>query len=447
MNDGLTSLNTGLGGERSKLHSLSYSAPIEDLQQYRNAYRTSPLAKRIVEQPAKDAFRKWRAWQADPVQISAIEATEKRLAVRDVLERAQIEARLTGKCFVYMAVNGDEERTDEPINPDRVKKDGLSRIVMLTRTEVADGEIDYNALSETYGQPQYYEVMGQLGLQRIHPSRLVIFYGNERPYDYSLGKQADSVLMSLMPAIARHEVLPDIVADMMFEACVDVVTVPGLADMMRDPDEEDALIRRFATAKMLKSNNRVTLLNGSISEGQNSEAWQQKQISFATLPDVIHADQIELCAATGVPHALLFGQSSGGLGSTGDMELSSYYDQVNSVQTNDIEPAITTLDECIIRDALGSRPKDIWYSWNSLWQITDKEKAEIGDKIASKWQKLVQAGVFPADAVTDAVINDMTESGVGGGIEQTYADWVAGGGLEDLDEEEEVENGVDTAAT
>lgn len=421
-NDGLQSLQAGLGTDRSKLYGLTYAAPVENLQQYRNAYRTSPIAKRVVEQPARDAFRKWRAWQAEASQISAIEKTEKRLAVRDVLERAYIEARLTGKCYVYMAIKGDEERTEEPLNPERVKKDGLSRVVMLTRGEVAEGDIDIDALSSTYGQPRWYDVMSTSQLVRIHPSRLVIFYGDERPYDFAVGRQADSVLMSLMHPIMRHEAMNDLVGDMMFEACVDVVTVPGLFDMTRDPDEETALLKRFALAKQMKANSRITLLNGSISEAQNSETWEQKQISFATLPDVIKTDQIELCAATGIPHALLFGQSSGGLGSTGDMELSSYYDRINSTQTNDIEPAITILDECIIRSALGSRPEDIWYQWNSLWQVSDKEKAEIGEKIANKWNTAIQAGL-PPDAAIPSLVNELTEAGVGGGVEQHYADW------------------------
>lgn len=433
----------GLGTDRSKLYGLSYAAPVENLQQYRNAYRTSPLAKRIVDQPAKDAFRKWRAWQAEANQISAIEKTEKRLAVRDILERASIEARLTGKCYVYMAIKGDEERTDEPLNPERVKRDGLSRIVMLTRAEVAEGDIDMDAMSSTYGQPRWYDVMSTSQLVRIHPSRLVIFYGDERPYDFSLGKQADSVLMSILNPIMRHEAMNDLVGDMMFESCVDVVTVPGLAEMMQDPDEEAALLKRFSLAKQMKSNSRVTLLNGSISETQNSEEWQQKQISFTTLPDVIKTDQYELCAATGIPHALLFGQSSGGLGSTGKMELSSYYDRINSTQTNDIEPAITILDECIIRSALGNRPDDIWYQWNSLWQVSDKEKAEIGKLVSDKWKVAIDAGM-PPDAVIPSFVNDLTEAGIGGGIEQHYADWMAGGvELDPAMEEEEQETPVD----
>jgi hypothetical protein len=58
----------------------------------------------------------------------------------------------------------------------------------------------------------------------------------------------------------------------------------------------------------------------------------------------------------------------------------------------------------------------------------------IGDKVAAKWERLVRAGVFPAEAVTQAVINDMTESGVGGGIEQAYSDWVSAGGMEELED-------------
>jgi phage-related protein (TIGR01555 family) len=266
---------------------------------------------------------------------------------------------------------------------------------------------------------------------------MVIFWGNERPYDFSAGKQADSVLMSLLHPIKRHEAMSDLIGDMMFEACVDVVKVPGLFQMVQDPEQEAALLKRFGVAKQMKSNNRITLLHTSTTEAERGEEWEQKTISFATLPDVLRADQFELCAAARQPHALLFGQSSGGLGSTGDMELSSYYDSVNTIQTNDIEPAINTLDECILRDALGTRPADIWYQWNSLWQISDKERSEIGSAIADKWQKLVNAGVFPSDAVTDAVINDLTEAGVGGGIEQTYQDWLDEGGMRDDPMEED----------
>ena len=442
VNDSLTNLVTGLGTDRSKSYSNSYVRAVEDVNQYLLAYENSDLARTIVAQPAKDCFRKWREWQADPKQISLIEKTEKRIDVRGQLEKCKIEANLRGKAYLYISVKNDDP--EQPLNLARVKKDMLDDVRVLTRNDISEGIIDTNPLSSTYGKPEYYEVASSDNMVRIHPSRIIVMLGREKPYNFMAGEDGNSVLKATLDDIMRHEATVDAVADLVQEACVDVVSVPGLSEIAADPDELNNLITRFGLMKQMKSNNRISLLNSSLSKEQNGEEWDQKQISFATLPDVIRQSQEELSAVAGIPRALLFGVSSGGLGSTGNLELSSYYDTVNSVQTNDIEPAIYVLDECIIRSALGSRPDDIWYKWASLWQISDAEKADIGDKIASKWQKLVKSGVFPADAVTGAVINDLTESGVGGGIEQAYSEWLNNGGMDELTEED-IENDINSA--
>lgn len=451
ISDGLSNVVTGIGTDRSKSYSTTYTAPVQQDQVYINAFRCSKLARRVVEQPAKDAFRKWRAWQsASDAQISAIEATERRLDVRGKLEQCMMLARLLGKAYLYISIKGDEDRTEEPLNPERIRRDAINHITVLTKSEVAEGLVDINSLSPTYGQPEYYEITGASSLVRVHPTRLVIFYGAERPYEFLQGRDADSVLMSTLPAIARHELMVDTVADLMQEACVDVITVPDLWNMMQDAEGEALVIRRFTEMKRLKSNNRVTLLHGSASPDVPTEEWNTKQISFATLPDVIETDQKELCAVAEMPHALLFGSSAGGLGSTGDMELSNYYDRINTIQSNDIQPSIHILDECIIRSSLGSRPPDIHYAWESLWQMSDKEKAEIGKLIADKWNVAIQAGL-PPDAAIPSLVNDLTESGVGGGVEKNYEEWFNAGGeldpAQDDQDDMEADDGDDTATS
>jgi phage-related protein (TIGR01555 family) len=430
--DGLQNLATGAGTDRSKAYSTSYVSVTEDMQQYLYAYEQEPLARRIVEQPAKDTFRKWRAWQADPVQIGLIEKLEKRLNVRAKLERAKIEANLRGKAYLYISIKNDDP--NQPLNLERVRREMLDDVRVLTRHDVSEGLIDTDALSPTYGKPEYYEIATSKNFVRIHPSRMVVFLGAEKPYDFLSGEDGDSVLKATLPAIKRHRTMVDTVADMMEEAVVDVISVPGLFKLMQDPDEETAIINRFALMKQMKSNRRVTLLDAADTDQENSEEWTQKQISFATIPEVIKTDQIELCAVANIPRALMFGVSEGGLGSTGNLELTSYYDMINTIQTNDIEPAIYNLDECIIRSALGTRPDDVWYTWNSLWQVSDKERHENGAAIAKKWTDLINSGAIPAEAATMAVINDLTENNVGGGIEQVYNDWLVAGGMEDGDQ-------------
>lgn len=442
INDGLQSFTSGLGTARDKLSTVEYTQPVRGNDaQLQAAYEGAWLPKRIVDQFAEDATRKWRAWQADPDQITLLDRTEKRLDLRAKLERCMILARLWGRAHVYIGIDGQEP--GEELRPETVGRDRLSRLTVMSRREISDGDIDDDPFSPYYGTPRYYEVTSpSRGMVRIHPSRLVTLYGAERPSDMVFGRNGDSVLTALWQAIVQHDATIANIAGLVFDARVDVITVPGLARLLSDPETEQQILSRFSLMAQMKGNQRITLLNASESPDTPSETWEQKNTGFATLPDIIDRMQQQVSGAAKMPRALLFGTGAGGLGSTGELELSAYYDQIATVQSNEIEPAMIVLDECLIRSALGNRPPELWYQWSSLWQTSDRERAEIGDKIASKWQKLIQSQAIPADVATMAIINDLTESGVGGGIENAYKDWIAAGGTRDREDSEDMINGA-----
>jgi uncharacterized protein len=435
INDGLKNLVSGMGTDRDKSVHTTYTLPTVDKAQYAYAYRGAWLPRKVVAQVSEDAFRKWRDWQAEPDQISAIEQREKALRAREKLQRAHTMARLFGRAFVYISVKGDEDRTEEPLNIDRVRRGSISFLQVLLDTEVAEGEIETDPLSPEYGEPKYYEISGTGALTRVHPSRMVIFYGAERPQDYIFGREADSVLTAALPAIKRHDATVANVAGLVFEARVDVITIPGLAELLQDSDTETSLLQRFALMAQMKGNNGLVMLNGTTTPGDPSEEWEQKNATFTTLPDIITKAQEEVSAAARIPRAILFGTGAGGLGATGDLELSAYYDHINTLQSTIIEPSMTILDECLIRDALGTRPPEIWYSWSSLWQMSDKEKAEIGSNIVKKWTEAAKIGA--AEPIWQACVNELTEAGVGGGIEMFMNEWTEGGGA-DVEEPEDL---------
>jgi phage-related protein (TIGR01555 family) len=444
INDGFQNVVANLGTARDKAAHGEYSRPqYSQQEQFNIAYEYAWLPRRVVSQVAEDAFRKWREWNAKPEQITAIEREEKRLKLRDIGERAYNDARLRGKSFVYISVKGDENNVDKPLNLNRIRLGDINHLTHLTRDDVADGEIDIDPISPTFGEPQYYEI-ASTQLTRIHPSRLVVFKGDPRPASFLRGAEANSVLSASMDAIKRHDATVANIASLVYEARVDVITVPGLAEMLVDPDEEQRLMRRFSLMAQMKGNNGLVMLNGSASPDSPSEEWEQKNTTFATLPDIIEKAQEEVSAAARIPRALLFGVSTGGMGSTGDLELSNYYDFINTIQTNHVEPSMNVLDEALIRSALGDRPDDVWYDWRSLWQMSDKEKAEIGKMIADKWKVAIDAGL-PPDAAIPSLVNDLTETGVGGGVEQHFNDWLATGG-DDLEQQEgQPEDGTDNS--
>ena len=113
-----------------------------------------------------------------------------------------------------------------------------------------------------------------------------------------------------------------------------------------------------------------------------------------------------------------------GLSGSGDGDERVYYDRINQSQENDIGPAMAVLDECIIWQALGSRPSDIYYSWAPLRQSTAAERADVFSKTATALRALAgtQAGeIIPIDALSDAAVNEFTEMGVLPGLDQGIA--------------------------
>ena len=444
ISDSLSSTVAGLGTSRDKSSTVSYSAPSLQDQELINAYNGAWLPRKIVDQVANDAFRKWRAWQGDTAINGKIEQEEKRLDLRSKLERAQVLARLLGRAHVYFDLGDDPA---QPAMIDRVKLGGIRFATVLSRREVSDGDIDDDPMSPYYGLPKYYELMSPtLGLVRIHPSRLVTFWGDDDPRDMLYGRRGASVLQAAFPAIKRHDSTVANVAGLVFEARVDVITVPDLAVLLQDQAQSQAILDRFRLMATMKGNNGLVLLSGSANKDVPGETWDTKPTTFATLPEIIEKAQEEVSAASGIPRAILFGASGGGLGSTGDLELSSYYDKINTIQSNDIEPALAILDECLIRSALGNRPADLWYSWASLWQMSDKEKAEIAAKITESGVKMGTMG-FPVDVVVPAVSSALVEAGLFPGLEDALAKYMAENDdtLEpEMDEADLPEDGEDT---
>lgn len=418
--DTLTSLVSGLGTDRDKSATVSYAAPYITDEQIVNAYRGAWLPRKIVDQPANDAFRKWREWQGDTATNGKIEAEEKRLGLRGKLERAYVLARLFRRAHVYFDLGDDPSK---PATPARVKLGGVRFATVLSCRELSDGDIDDDPMSPGYGEPRYYELMSpSKGMVRIHPSRLVTFWGDSDPQDMVFGKRGRSVLEAAFPAIKRHDGTVANVAGLVYEARVDVITVPGLGESLADPEQGKAILDRFRLMATMKGSNGMVLLSGTTNTDLPSEMWDQKNTNFATLPDIIEKAQEEVSAAAKIPRAILFGASSGGLGSTGDMELSAYYDYIGSIQTNDIEPNMSVLDECLIRSALGNRPAGLWYSWASLWQTSDKERAEIADKLTTSGERMIRMGLSP-DVVFKPTVSALVEAGTFPGLETSLAEY------------------------
>lgn len=411
-NDGLVNMVAGLGTSRDKGALATYYFSQLSDHEIVAAYTSSALAARVVDMPAEDACREWREWSADGDDTGLIEAEESRLGLKFKTLEAQRIARLFGGAAIYI---GDGSKTpDQPLRAEMITAGGLQYLEVLTPRQLSPGPLSDRLGGSGFGRPEYWQLntMDQTG-QRIHPSRLAIFYGTEPLRDYAVTSGwGFSVLQGGLTSIKRVEEVAGNINSLVYESKVDVFGIPDLMQNLatRGDAYSSEVIRRVTLAATAKGINGMLIRDAA-------ETYEQKSASFGTL-DTILDRFMHLCSADfGIPAQLLFSASIGGLGASGDIHTRGYYDRVRVHQTMRMGPAMALLDECLIRSALGVRPPEVHYEWRSLWQPTAKECAEVGKIIVDTFAALDAMDILPAEAISAAVVNALVEAGAAPGLE------------------------------
>lgn len=426
--DSLTNIITGMGTPKAKSFATAYGFTPMSPVELEAAYRGSWLARKVIDIPAWDMCREWRDWQADNDEIEAIEAEEIRLNLRGKVLEAKIKARLYGGAAIII---GDGTNTpSEPLQPERIGLGGIKYLAAISCQRLTAGELDTDLESPWFGMPQSYTLQSIRGAQVvIHPSRVVRFIGNPVPDIETAGTTTwgDSVLEAVGQALKAAEATAQNVADMTHEAKIDVLKVPNLMSLASDPEYSSRFQARTSLAMLSKSLNNTLLLD-------KEEEWAAKQLSFATLPEVMDRQFQIAAGAADIPFTRLMGASPGGLQSTGKGEEKDYGNRIRSGQELELRPAMATLDECLIWSALGRRPKEIHYIWSELFQMDEKDRAEINLKNAQAFQIDVNSGLMPDSAMAKARVNQLVENGVYPGLEAAMDEAEAEGDAIDFSE-------------
>lgn len=428
ISDSLQNLVAGLGTTRDKAASTSHVLPVLNEMDLLTAYRSNWFARKIVDIPALDSCRAWRSWQADANQIERIEAEEKRLDLQQKVLLARIKARLWGGSAILIGTSSNAQQLVDPLEPSNLGLNSISYLTVLTPRQLTAGTVERDPGSPRYGLPVYYSISGPDGASLyIHYTRLVFFSGARLPVDdlvMNQGGWGDSVLLSCWTEILQASGTFANIASLVFEAKIDVIKAPNFMENLAQAGYSDKWLKRYGLAATAKGINGTLILD-------KEEDYQTKTIGFTTLPDIMDRFVQQVAGASDIPATRLLGQSPSGMSATGESDLRNYYDRVNSEQQLEMRPAMSLLDEALIQSALGSRPAEVHYVWSSLWQISSKERTEIGKGIADTIQKMVDSGLYPQEAVAKAGIGAFVEHSVFPGFESAIED---SGGLPDYEE-------------
>lgn len=429
--DGLRDFVTGLGGGRDRTTTQSFAPFIPILPtQIEAMYRTDWLAGKIVDIIPQDMVRVGRQWQATAQQITDIEKQEQQSAVSlwPKIREALVRARLLGGACIFIGIKDANPST--PLDVDSLGAGSLAYLNVLARTKVSWQELDQDPQSPFYGQPKQWIVSGNNGqVVYIHPSRMIKFQGIPILTRDVMGEDSvwgDSILQRVYEAIRNAASVQQHIAGLVPDARNDVIYIPGLGEILNDDSQAKKLTKRFQLAWDLKSMFRVLLLegNGVTGAGSRGETWQQRQISFSQLPDLMRSFIQVTAGAADIPVTRLLGESPAGENSTGEADLRNYYDHVRALQTLQLEPQLNILDR-VVKKSAGVNDDKIFYTWRSLWSMSPKEQADVFETKSKAARALVgTAGTLPIidpRPLSNAMVNSLTEDGSLPGLEAEVA--------------------------
>jgi hypothetical protein len=196
----------------------------------------------------------------------------------------------------------------------------------------------------------------------------------------------DSILQRIRDALVNVNTAVDSTAGLLYESNVDVIGVKGLISMLATDEGTKSLLNRFSTAKYLKSNNNISIID------KENEEMQKFFASFSGLPDVLEKFLMIVSATSDIPATRLFGRSPMGMNATGDSDLVNYYDSLGSKQELELRPPLEYIDT-IMAVSAGIDPDKMKFEFDPLWQVSDVERADIRLKNAQADQIYLDMGI------------------------------------------------------
>lgn len=411
--DGLENLIAGLGlGQKSDKRAYGQFQNTKQLsldgnQTELNAlYRTDWVAGKVVDIVPEDMTREWRKFddaELTPEDVKKLEEEEERIGLQNAFKQGHKWGRLYGTGFIIMDIDDGFDDPMVPVNIERLEPGCLRHIKVVDRHRVQRSDsVENNPLDPNFGMPEWYRL--QETDVRIHHSRVIRFDAVTLPYDELRRNNywSDSVLDRLYESILNFNTAAGATASMINEATVDIIKIKNFMSHLQTKQGEELLRKRFTLAGIMKSMNHALLLD-------TDEEFEQKTNTFSGLGDLISKYEGILVAATDIPAGRFLGALPGSLNTTGEGDMKNYYDMIKSKQVADYKPKLDYVDQ-IMAKSIGLESENLAYSFNSLFQMTDSEKASIELSNAQRDALYVDREVIPASTAAKQLQQDKTYS-------------------------------------
>ena len=316
--------------------------------------------------------------------------------------------RIFGVRILFFKVNSpDPEYYEKPFNIDGIQPGSYKGIVQVDpywTAPMLDGDSASIPDSMHFYEPTWWMINGK----RYHRSHLIIFRNAEVPdilkpsYVYG-GVPVPQQLMERVYAAERTANEGPLLAMTKRTTVLSTNT----ADAFANKDLFDTRIQQWIA---MRDNQQIKIAD------KDADMVQQFDTSLADLNDVIMTQFQLVAAASNIPATKLLGTSPQGFGAAGDYEISSYHEELESLQTHDLNPLILRHLQLVIRAYIVPMfhvEPSVRVTWKPLDTPTATEESAINLQKAQTDQAYVDMGAIDGIDVRNRLIADPNSSYTG----------------------------------
>jgi phage-related protein (TIGR01555 family) len=275
---------------------------------------------------------------------------------------------------------------------------------VLDRWQIAP-VINEDALYD-YSKATHYQIISgdlirQPQLTYIHKDRILRFDGKWLPYrirqrNYGWGMSA---LQPVYDSFRFYSTGISSAATLLTEFDIFVHKLRGLSSMLAAGKEKDVR-DRLVLNDMSKSVYRGYAIDAE------KEELEFISRNFGGIGEILEKLRIDIIGASQIPHTILFGESPGGLGSTGRSEERDFAKMLGDYQSAHFKRPMQQLVEMIMLSKDGPTNGKVPDSWrvdfNDLFELNEREKADVRARVAAVDGRYIQLGVLHPQEVADA---------------------------------------------
>lgn len=370
-----------------------------------NAYNKNSFLQTAVNQKVEDAFKN----EGLIIDTKTLDTEELEQLRTTMLEEGDFDAIIDcirwGRLYGGgVLVANTEQDADTPLDKKALYGKKLKFIAtnrwQCTANGIAPQIAEKFIFTDAFSDNEEQFLRYQHTNQQIDKSRVGLFLGNEAPYLTKTILQGwnASIFEGILEPIENLLGGFNVTLELLSEAKIDIFKIANLASTLSSPQGERLIRKRLQIATENKNYKSSLAMD-------TEDDYQQKQISFGGIPQLLEQLMYIFCGYLRYPVSKLFGRGSSGF-SSGEDDLENYNSTVNSEIRIPANKLITWVVNLRCLQLFGRELPDFKPKWKPLREMSEKELAEISSRKLADYLALLEHQVMTPKQVAQKLTED-----------------------------------------